>query len=118
MEILEKLSNIDCSLFISSQILREFFAIATNAKIFQRPLNTQEAIIKLQEFQDNFIVVYDTESSLNVLKKLVAEYKVERQKIHDTNIVATVVANNLDGLFTFNTKDFQIFQEIKLLDIS
>lgn len=117
IEILDELSNDGCNLFISSQILREFFAISTNSKIFQRPLTNQEAVQKIQEFQDNFIILYDTNSSITILKKLIVQHKVERQKIHDTNIAATIIANNLDGLFTFNTKDFQIFKEIKLLEV-
>jgi len=115
-DTLDKLLTNDCKLYISSQILREFFAISTNAKIFQDPLTVEEAVQKIQEFQDSFNVLYDTNSSLDILKKLVIQYRIERQKIHDSNIAATVIANNIDGLFTFNTKDFKIFQEITLLE--
>ena len=115
-DALDKLFTNGCNLFISSQILREFFAISTNAKIFQNPLTIEEAVQKLQEFQDNFIVLYDTNSSLTILKKMLLKYKIERQKIHDANIAATIISNNLDGLFTFNTKDFKIFSEIKLFE--
>lgn len=115
-DTLDKLLTNGCSLYISSQILREFFAISTNAKIFQDPLTVEEAVQKIQEFQDSFNVLYDTNSSLDILKKLVIQYRIERQKIHDSNIAATVIANNIDGLFTFNTKDFKIFQEITLLE--
>jgi len=101
-------------IFISSQILREFYAIATNAKFFDEPLSEDEVILKINEFENSFIVLGD--SSMQELKILCKKYKIVKQKIHDTNIVATMIDNDIKLLATFNKKDFNGFDEIELFE--
>ncbi len=113
--ILQQLHKDHYSLYISSQIIREFVAVATNEKIFHTPLQGQDVILKVNEFQNNFYVLFDTENSLTILKDLIARYHITKYHVHDTNIAATVVANRLDYLWTFNEKDFAKFDEVQLL---
>ncbi len=104
------------TLWISSQIIREFIAVATNGKIFQTPLQGDDVIVKVEEFQANFHVLFDTEKSLRVLKELVRQHRIIKAHIHDANIAATVIANKLDYLWTFNEKDFTPFSRVQLFD--
>ncbi len=114
--ILERLYSQQHILTISSQIIREFIAVATNDRIFQTPLQGGDVILKVDEFQANFQVLFDTEESLRVLKELVCQYQISKSHIHDTNIAATVIANKLDYLWTFNEKDFTQFSNVQLFD--
>ncbi len=77
----------DYQVYVSSQIMREFYAISTNPKFFDEPLTVDEAIMKIEEFQNSFIVL--EENYLNELKLLCKKYNIIKQKVHDTNIVAT-----------------------------
>lgn len=102
-------------IFISSQVLREFYAISTNAKFFDQPLSVDEAILKVDEFQSSFVVL--EESYTEELKRLCKKYEIVKQKVHDTNIVATMIANGVEVIATFNRKDFDGFDEVVLFEV-
>ena len=114
---LEYLFDNDYTIYISSQVLREFFAIATNGKFFEKPLDIPEALAKMKEYEDNFTVLYDTDSSLSKLRELALEYRIKKKAIHDANIVSTMITNDIKEIFSFNRKDFVIYKEIKLFEI-
>jgi predicted nucleic acid-binding protein len=114
-KILDKLIRTGTTLFISSQILREFFAISTNQNIFKKPLTYKQAVDKMKEFVARFSMVHEKESTINVLIALIVKYAASRQQIHDMNIVATMVDNEINRLLTYNVKDFKQISEIKLL---
>jgi len=57
----------------------------------------------------------EKETTLPNLIHLIERYPVSRQKIHDLNIVATMMDNEISHLFTYNTKDFRQIKEIRLL---
>lgn len=103
-------------LFISNQVLREFYAIATNSKFFDEPLTIQEACEKLEEFAAVFNIVPDAE--ISVLLELLKRYSIAKQKIHDANLVATMLQSHIENICTFNTKDFKVFNGINLVDLS
>jgi predicted nucleic acid-binding protein len=113
---LEYLSENEYAIYISSQVLREFFAIATNGKFFKRPLSIEEAVSKRKEFENNFMVLYDNDSSISRLDEIALKYQIKKQDIHDANIVATMVTNEIKEIFSFNRKDFIAYEEIKLFE--
>lgn len=100
-------------LCISQQVLREFFSISTNAKFFDEPLTTAEACQMMQEFSMVFEVLVD--APIVKLTELLLKYNVSRQKIHDTNLVATMLYSDVRELYTFNVKDFKHLDEISLV---
>lgn len=102
-------------IFISSQIIREFYAISTNSKFFDKPLSVDEAILKINEFENSFVVL--EESYTEELKRLCKKYEIVKQKVHDTNIVATMIENRIELIATFNRKDFIGFNEIGLFEL-
>jgi len=102
-------------IFISTQVLREFYAISTNSKFFDKSLSVDEAILKIDEFQNNFIIL--EESHIEKLKSLCKKYKIKKQKIHDSNIVATMIESEIEVIASFNKKDFIGFDEIRLFEI-
>jgi predicted nucleic acid-binding protein len=101
-------------LFISRQVLREFYAIATNGKFFDEPLTMAEACSKLEEFSEVLTIVPDAE--LDILLPLLKKYQVKKQKIHDTNLVATMLQSQIENIYTFNVKDFKMFEGIHVLN--
>jgi predicted nucleic acid-binding protein len=64
-DILDKLQKSGTTLFISSQILREFFAISTNQNIFKKPLTYKQAVTKMKEFIARFTIVNEKESTID-----------------------------------------------------
>ena len=69
----------------------------------------------MKEFIARFTIVNEKESTIDALIALIGKYAVSRQQIHDMNIVATMVDNEINRLLTYNVKDFKQISEIKLL---
>jgi predicted nucleic acid-binding protein len=104
-------------LFVSSQILREYFAISTNGSIFKRPLNHKQAIGKIHEFLKRFNILLEKETTIQILMDLIEKYTISRQKIHDLNIVATMIDHGISHLLTDNKKDFKRIKDISLYEL-
>jgi len=83
----------------------------------KRPLSIEEAVSKRKEFENSFTVLYDSDSSISLLNEMVLKYQIKKQDIHDANIVATMVANNIKEIFSFNSKDFSDYDEVNLFEI-
>jgi predicted nucleic acid-binding protein len=114
LESLNQLLQSDKPLFVSSQILREFFAISTNGGIFKKPLTCKQAVGKMKEFLKRFNFIPEKETTVLTLINLIEKYAVSRQKIHDLNIVATMIDHGVSHLLTYDKKDFKRINEINL----
>ena len=117
LDVLTALISSKNELYVSNQILREFFAIATNDKIFNKPLSPPDASKKVLEFYSNFSLIYELDSTMEILVKLILKYKITKQKIHDFNIIAVMLDNQINHILTYNMKDFTGVEEINVLDI-
>lgn len=47
---------------------------------------------------------------------LLRQYEVTKQEIFDLQLVATMLANNVTRLFTYNKDDFSKFKEIEVIN--
>jgi predicted nucleic acid-binding protein len=112
-QVFSFLEKFGSELFISRQVLREFYAISTNSKFFDEPLTIAEACNKLEEFSEVLTIVPDAE--LDILLPLLTKYQVKKQKIHDANLVATMLQAQIENIYTFNLKDFKVFDAIHLI---
>lgn len=131
--ILVYLSNKDCSfhqetvktfkkiagkydLWISRQILREYAVIMTRSDILEKPLSSEEVTTDIEKWQSIFQIADETEDVTKTLLNLIKTYDIKGKKIHDANIIATMLVNGIDLLYSFNSDDFTRFEEIKLFD--
>ena len=48
--------------------------------------------------------------------ELVSQYKLKGKRIHDANVAATMVENGLSQLVTINGKDYEKFDEVKIIE--
>lgn len=101
---------------LSPQILREFAAIVTKKTVFEQPLSYEQVIIKISEFEKNFTVVYENQDTLAIFKSMIAKYKINGSRVHDVYIAATMIANGINSIFTFNDSDFRGFNEISVMN--
>lgn len=112
---IEEFIQDDYELYISPQILREFYAISTNNKLFKTPLSIEDSIMKVKEYLKFFNIIYELDSTIHRVLKLCKKYKIKKQNIHDVNIVATMLDNDIRYIFTYNKKDFTNINEIKTI---
>ncbi|MDM8523856.1 PIN domain-containing protein [Desulfococcaceae bacterium HSG8] len=105
----------DYELWISRQVLREYAVVMTRPGVLEIPLTTEELISDIHIFMSFFHIADETETVTNNWEQLVGRYAVSGKRIHDTNIVATMMAFSIAKIFTKNTQDFAVFNEIELL---
>lgn len=99
-------------LFISNQILREYWSTMTK---LPNSTNINKVNIineDIKYFKKIFSVLEDLQTTSDKLFTIAELYKVRGKQIHDANIVATMLENNIKDLFTHNVKDFERYKEL------
>ena len=61
--------------------------------------------------QQVFQIADETDITTRELLKLIQSYPIGGKQIHDANIVATMLAYDIDTLMTLNTSDFKRFSD-------
>lgn len=100
------------TLWISRQVLREFIAARTRPQTFAQPSIPGLLIDRIRYLEERFQVADDTAAVTGQLLKLMEEFKIGGKQIHDANIVATMLADDIPCLLTHNVKDFERFGNI------
>ena len=113
----EIIKTYGCEIYISRQILREYAVVMTKPGIIENPLTPEEVVLDIEKWSEIFQVLDETEETTQVLLKLIKTYNIKGKKIHDANIVATMIVNSIKNLFTLNINDFKNFKEIQLISI-
>jgi predicted nucleic acid-binding protein len=97
------------SAFISTQVLVEFWAVATRPEsangLGWSTKTTAEAIHGLR---DQFPLLNETPDILDRWLELVDHFQVAGKRTHDARLAALLLAHGIRQLLTFNTADFPI----------
>ena len=102
----------DIPLWISGQVLREFLAAVTRPQPGIPPMPMAMALDQAKFFSQRFWMAEDSPAVRSQLLTLLATHAVAGRQVHDTNIVATMLANGITHLLTFNTADFGRFARL------
>jgi predicted nucleic acid-binding protein len=95
--------------WISDQILREFLAAVTRPQPVLPPMPMALAIEQAKFFSQRFWIAVDGPAVRTQLLALLGTYPTAGRQVHDANIVATMLANGITRLLTFNVADFRRF---------
>lgn len=106
---LQQLAKQGAELWVSQQVLREYLATVTRQQTFMTPLPPPIAVRRIRYFRSRFKVAVDTPQVMDYLLQLAQEIPMAGKQIHDANIAATLLANGITQLITFNTADFVRF---------
>ena len=102
-------------LHTTSKNLAEYYAVTTRGV---SPLLTcEEALADLDEFSANFAVLFPNELSLTILKELIKVHSPKGLLIHDFEIVAISLANDITRIATVNVDDFKNIERIEVVSI-
>jgi predicted nucleic acid-binding protein len=106
-------------IFLTAQNMIEFWAVATRPKSANgfdwTGKQTEQVIERLLNL---FLFLGDSPDIFNHWQKLVAQYSVSGKQVHDTRLVAVMLAHNIQNLITFNTNDFVRYTNITLIEPS
>lgn len=105
-------------LALSGQILREYLAVATRSvEANGLGLTVPEAVANVERFLEFANLFEETEAVALRLRELAKNFDVRGPRLHDANIVATMLIHHIPVLVTQNSKDFRGFGGIKTLAI-
>ena len=103
------------SLYVSSQILCEFYSIVTNPRRIFHPLSPQDALNAVSDLIGFLRILPTSVPAVGSLLDLLRRVPVTGGDVFDLQIVATMKANGVLTLYTFNVADFQVFSELEVL---
>jgi predicted nucleic acid-binding protein len=108
--------RIGLHLGISGQIIREYLVVATRApEVNGLGMEPAEAIKNVQAFNERLLFFDETEAGSIRLRHLTNGYQLIGTRIHDANVVATMLSHGLSKLVTENRADFSVFSEVKTI---
>jgi predicted nucleic acid-binding protein len=113
--LLEAARDTSATLYVTSQILCEFYSIVTNARRVPKPRSSADALTAISGLLAFLhvlpIPVHAVEGWLSLLRR----HPVTGGDIFDLQIVATMQANGIHRIYTFNTDDFEAFPELAVV---
>jgi predicted nucleic acid-binding protein len=104
-------------LCLTSQVLAEFYAVTTNPKKVSNPLTPEEARGEVAKYawSSQFVKLPVSGDVVARWVALAARRPITRGKIFDLQLVATMLSNGVTRIYTFNRRDFEVFDEIVVL---
>ena len=98
-------------LLLAPQVLSEFLHIVTDPRRFQRPLVMSDALDKARFWWDarEVLRVYPTPVSTALFLEWLAQYRLGRKRLLDTQLAATLWSAGARHIFTSNARDFAGF---------
>jgi len=102
------------TLYVTSQILCEFYSVITNPRRVAAPCSSTEAlsIISTLLALPGIDVLPSPARAVTALVELLHRHPVTGGEVFDLQIVATMQANNVQRIYTFNIEDFEVFPEL------
>ena len=113
--LLEAARDGSAILYVTPQILCEFYSIVTNARRVSKPRAPAEALNALSDLIVFLHVLPIPAHTVEGLMKLLDQHPVTGGDIFDLQIVATMQANSIQRIYTFNTADFEAFSELAVV---
>lgn len=103
--------------YVCTQSLYEYYFVLT------KPLasngfgySPEQAVKELQETQNIFSVIYESQKTYDAWRRLITEHKLKNRPIFDAKIVSCMIIHKIPTILTFNDQDFRYFKEISVLN--
>jgi predicted nucleic acid-binding protein len=103
------------TLYVTPQILCEFYAIVTNARRVLKPSSSADALAAISDMLGFLRVLPVPVTVIDEVMALLRRRPVTGGEIFDLQIVATMKLNGISRIYTFNAGDFTPFSEIEPL---
>jgi predicted nucleic acid-binding protein len=112
--LLEAASDPSITLYVTSQILCEFYSLITNPRRVRVVASAAEAmsLISTMLALPGLFVLPTPARAVVGWMQLLQRHPVTGGDIFDLQIVATMQANGIQRIYTFNTDDFRVFPEL------
>ena len=95
--------------WVSRQVLREYLVSLTRPQQFPIPPSLETVAMQVRQLQQRFRVANEGPEVTTRLLALITEVPTHGRRIHDANIVATMLVYGIPRLRTNNPEDFVRF---------
>ena len=115
--LLEAASDPSVTLYVTSQILCELYSVITNPRRVVAVSSPAEALSILSAVLalPGIYVLPTPARAVAGWMQLLERQPVTGGDVFDLQIVATMQANGIDRIYTFNSDDFKVFLELMVL---
>ena len=113
--LLESARDRSATLYVTSQIICEFYSIVTNSRRVSKPRSPAETITAISGLLAFLRVLPVPAYMVEGLVRLLRRHPVSGGEIFDLQIVATMKANGIRRIYTSNTDDFEAFSELEVV---
>ena len=103
------------TLYVTSQILCEFYSIVTNARRVPKPRSADDAIRAISGLLAFLHVLPIPSRTVEGWMDLLRRRPVTGGDVFDLQIVATMQANGIRRIYTFNADDLAVFSELAVV---
>jgi toxin-antitoxin system PIN domain toxin len=105
------------TLYLTSQVLCEFYSVVTNPRRVAVPRSPAEAIQAIEALLalPGIRLLPTSADAVRGWVALLQRHPVTGGAVFDLQIAATVLANNVQRIYTFNTGDFEVFPELTVI---
>ncbi len=103
--------NSNCDLFINNQVIREYLAVLSRPDVNGKRIVDELLINDVKRLRAEYIVLFEHDKTLDNLEMLLSFCPTGGKQIHDANIVATMLSNDIKILLTHNVGDFERFNK-------
>lgn len=112
--LIDAARNPATALYLTSQVLCEFYSVVTNARRVTVPRSPGDALEAISELLALPGIRLLPTPALAVAgwMALLQRHPVTGRSVFDLQLVATILANNVQRIYTFNTRDFAVFPEL------
>lgn len=113
-KLLEAALDPAVTLYVTAQILCEFYSVITNPRRVAVVFSPAEATQIIQDLLDlpGIQVLAAPAQAVAGLMELLKRRPVTGAGVFDLQIVATMQANGISRIYTFNDGDFEVFPEL------
>ncbi|MGA2115497.1 MAG: TA system VapC family ribonuclease toxin [Bryobacteraceae bacterium] len=115
--LLEAAGDRSITLYVTSQILCEFYSLITNPRrvaVVSSPAQALSTISAMLALPGLYVLPTPTRAVAGWMQ-LLQRHPVTGGDVFDLQIVATMQANGIQRIYTFNADDFQVFPELAVL---
>lgn len=104
-------------LCVAVQNLYELYVVATRPALQNGfGFTSEQALAELTRIENIFELIPESAAVYHVWRMLVQQSSVLGKTAHDARLVATMIADKIDGVLTFNASDFVRYKAISVLE--
>lgn len=105
------------TLYLTSQVLCEFYSIVTNSRRVAAPRSPDDALQAISTLLalPGIHLLSTPAQAVAGWMALLQRHPVTGGDVFDQQLVATMQAHNIQRIYTYNAKDFEVFPELTVI---